>query len=1530
MSRRELVPNTPTSTAPQQPGGQSEHVESVGQSYLWSALGGLPAAAGGEAATGPEQGHSNALETSSLAGEFGAHDETDPDVGREEEDEEVVDSQASPAKDADQVDELDSAEHSHHSQPQHGPEDDFRLSQLADEVAESLGRTLHEHETFKRHPRQSRVSRDSNHHSSNTGKDDGTGEDSGPSASAAVSMDLTKANGRVLHAQPPNAGHPTGPTDTIGLFEETVPSPQITAAQELDAGAPGQSDSQKEKASPSRSAPPSRPSSAAAVVGEGGDRGSSGASALGVRNSRVNLDDQNGPSSSPAIERELLGAGRLSASRRPPFQTGASTDPASSADPDLSPNVLLSPRKAANTPTPLEASSGAHVQMSFAGAAGEMTANSQGPIVREIIPTRELPLYSQLIPKSTQTSTPAFLNAQPPDPSMTATRTIPNLAISSVDDSVRLSRHATEPAIASTAPFATSSAMRTAPPTKQKKRREPWDDLSQDSSKSLVESQASVQQSAQMPESAALRENSLQAPAPPAQRIEPSLNADVDTRNGTDDDGHGPHEDAMSIDEPLAATVPHEDSLEAGASAARPSAETSGAVRQATAYPHTSFESGPRRPTGQPALFASESATSSPSQASVSQPLSAHELPPNASAPEQKGKKRLSDISELRSSSEIPPTQYEVAATQQDYDVFRSSEKSQEAAFDNSDRWHASFQVPDKAEASHARKSPSPTVRPAPGRALKRQPPPSSPVRNGALPAAATEEDEAPESRQFDDADESARPTEHHQVDVSTMAQATQRMNPVPESSPDVPLAKRARRIGPLKPAVTFAADVIPDSDGASVPEPVAGPSKVAANPADDEADELSPLGSPRRPPLASTSNATGKGKGKAATTGTKGKGRGRGRVLDSTESHDVLDSLAESKSAAALPEETNYDEPPTTRNAKRTTRRTSRGDRNPSPVPGIKTNIVDKGKRRANETSAGEDEGGGLPPRRKKRKASRPSADFDLDVFVDAPRSSQSASSPKSTRNGSVAPPPTTVKLAAATKKKSKAKADPKRRSMTADTSARRTASPAVETEPLSGPSRRRSAPVDGAGREASVPDEKPKVSRLPKSAPFRRVFGLWRDDHCFYSGTIESASPGSFSVRFDDTNRGKLLASEIRYCRLEKGDRVMYIGRDSAGPPDGRQQLVVEDVERTEPADGESGVDAPENESLRADDVVTVSSPDGTQYRVPVKTLFVPGNRTPQLENRRPKLSELSAFDEAKANEVAQQVEPKLCPAPKPFSLQAMEVSKVVTTIFSRTAFITTKADRLNDSRSTLELTRYGATMIDWPHLFRVRAPADPKAPPEVEFQTDDFAEIDEIFLLSDKHCSTPKYLAALALGIPCLSPDFATQSVKENTRLPWQQFVLPAGHLQCLDTVAIGAMYRAVTKTSFDLGSLERAYRNGGVFAGCSFLVVRKPYSKAKPDTKEKELAQRHLYQIYALVACASARQVDFTASIADAKSAARYDFVLLLDDPDSLPALLRPHKGLVTVTWVKQCLVAGRLLPPARLKDAVAGSTAADHE
>lgn len=234
--------------------------------------------------------------------------------------------------------------------------------------------------------------------------------------------------------------------------------------------------------------------------------------------------------------------------------------------------------------------------------------------------------------------------------------------------------------------------MKAAPLPKQKKRREPWDDLSQDSSGSLAKSQNPAMQPARAVESGAATETDERMDDrvnPVEHKEEKGSNGGGSAPDGRDEVATVTGEDAMSV-ESMAATVPHEESVPTGSANATPSARQVGRLSQPEDDDQfSSLESGgPKRPTGQPALFAPESATSSPSQVSFS--LAPIEFP-TASAPEPpKEKKRLSDISELRSSSEVPPTQYEVPATQKEYDIFRSSNKSQEAAFDSEPRfWYA-------------------------------------------------------------------------------------------------------------------------------------------------------------------------------------------------------------------------------------------------------------------------------------------------------------------------------------------------------------------------------------------------------------------------------------------------------------------------------------------------------------------------------------------------------------------------------------------------------------------------------------------------------------------------------------------------------------------------------------------------------------------------------------------------------------------------------------------------------------------------
>lgn len=660
----------------------------------------------------------------------------------------------------------------------------------------------------------------------------------------------------------------------------------------------------------------------------------------------------------------------------------------------------------------------------------------------------------------------------------------------------------------------------------------------------------------------------------------------------------------------------------------------------------------------------------------------------------------------------------------------------------DSDRWHASFENPENG-GSGVEKSPTGSMPPpATGRALRRNPPPPSPLRNAA--AQSRQEEQVTDTQRFGDAEGSMQLEPHGNVDASTLVHATQHAARAPASSPDIPLAKRVRMAEPARLPPTVEAQVVPDSDDVSAP--VAGPSRprnvVSAS-----------------SPKATEPHAGGSKSSKPASATAKGKRRAP--VAEA--SVDAIDFLADVQMG-----ETNYDDIPTARNAK--------GRAKPASTGAPKPPSVDKGKRRAEAPERDGDDTAPLPKRKKKLRASG-SSNFEIEIQLSPARSRGSTggsirSSPsvpttarKSVKSaaGSTVATPSEAKAGPAPKKR-KVKAEPKRRSTTGSARTKRTATP-VTDETSAGPSRRRSTTSDVSGREGTA-DIKPTL-RQPLMGPFTRVFGLWRDDQCFYPGEIRAVTSGTFTVRFDDGNSGKLSAAELRYSRLVPGDRVRLCGADTDGAPNNRQDLVVVGVDRPEPVDRSDRQDADDDGpevQLRAGDMVTLKDPDGTQCRLPVSSLLVTGFCGAQFHDRQPTTAELAAF-EAPTSKRGES--PRLTAAPKPITIPFMEPSAKSRSMlmFSRTAFILTKADRLKDGRASIDLEEYGATMIDWPHLCKVDAVvSDPTAPPKVTFAEADFADIDEIFLLSDRHCSTPKYLAALALGIPCLSTEFVLQSIKE----------------------------------------------------------------------------------------------------------------------------------------------------------------------
>ncbi|GAA5914450.1 hypothetical protein JCM8208_004457 [Rhodotorula glutinis] len=1335
-----------------------------------------------------------------------------------------------------------------------------------------------------------------------------------------VSMDLTRAVGRVL--------------------------PSHNDVDDEHPHAPRASDSQKENPSPSL------PSASARSQGYP-------PFSLSVQS---NVDDASGaPSSSPAVALHLL------ASRRPPVRkpspVGGLDKPRSSAD---------KAGGASSSASGQAASSSSH--------AWEPSTSMSGP----------------------ETSTPAFDNVPPPAPPVTATRTLPTLALASPDplDIQPLARsstlplappHRAQPAatVVNSDLFASSAAMKAKVPEKKKRRAEAWDGISQsDESVRAGESLATS-----LPDAEGDAEDATLPPTLVHEAVEPVGGLSRAEGGGREEKEGEPVEDET----PLDATVRHDEgALDESIGSSLPAPAGPTAEDEAD---ESSLEPLPRRSRAHPPLFfdaPTASASSSGSSPGSRSPVKADA----ATTASSKGKNRLSDISELKSSLEPPSQAIEVPATQTQYDALQpASLTPQNVEVDKS--WHPSFQHDTSTDsaATHRQSAPAP-----PTRALKRVAPPPTPLADYHPSTSSSTSTSRPRARlsspHIADADADA--------DVSTLPQPTQHV-PVPESSPEVPLrratATRARSPFPPRQAQAGSSSrgvVVPDSDGPTQEDQLIDASvrAVAAAKAsgaegrskapeqgiamevdepmleqefgggyddvEEEDEEMRDEGGQLEEDVgeeelpAPVSAVKGKGKAMAkskpkpvraaveapepakkvkkvvAPPPPKGKGKAKTSSRASTSSrrraHDETDegddAQQESDDALDLLQETNYSAPPALKNSK------GRPARQPVGAPVVKK---DKGKRRASVTPplfADDDED--APSPRKKRKGPATPV-VEIPVARRESAASSPARKPPSSRATSavkkrVAAPPSTV-----------AKKRPRR--LSASAASTRAASP---EPPVAGPSRSRlrSASRSEAARTPSpalTTDSKPSIkSRLLPSAPFTRVLAFWRDgDTGYYPGTIVALVGGKFDVLFDDGSRGKILPDEIRRCEIVEDDRCTSWDHEpdtetQAGSLD--RELVVTGVEREAPDDE---ADVRPGEGLAANDTLVVRAGTRT-LRIPVSAIRISPRNALQLDDRRLTDDELALFEgkERPRRTALQRLD--LLKAPKAPAVD--EMRKVAGAerdrLFGRTAFIVTTSpagsiavgsasSSSSSSASTRkqlaappfdrdalikQLEEHGATIVDWQHLFKVKpSSARDDASPVLEFRKGDFRHVEDIFLLTNRACQTSKYLVSLALGVPCLSKEFAVQSMAAGALLDWRPFLLTAGLLHDLGTYGLGSQLRALAKTEYGLESLAEVHAKGGVYKGKSFVVVMRKGDKPKSDS----LPERS-YAILSLLTCASARLVHFVATLADARAATGYDYVLLEDDQAKAPPELRQHKGLVNMVWLKQCLMAGRLLPAERMR------------
>jgi len=257
-------------------------------------------------------------------------------------------------------------------------------------------------------------------------------------------------------------------------------------------------------------------------------------------------------------------------------------------------------------------------------------------------------------------------------------------------------------------------------------------------------------------------------------------------------------------------------------------------------------------------------------------------------------------------------------------------------------------------------------------------------------------------------------------------------------------------------------------------------------------------------------------------------------------------------------------------------------------------------------------------------------------------------------------------------------------------------------------------------------------------------------------------------------------------------------------------------------------------------------------------------------------------------------------------------------------KTGFVVTINPKNEDPAQTKEkamrtIKQYGGLVIeDWSSVFAMEGKHSQSnkrwiATPQ-DFRWKSEVNLERVFLLSDDAHQKPKFLLALALGIPCLSFEWLARGGKFSS--DWQPFLLPAGYSDTLGarvSQLVDLDWGNCTEHLTDIMENEvpiKLFSQKTVLCIGSELVPLPPNRARKNNTEE---ASRYVPWI---ILCMGAAKVE---AITDTKQVnstylESFDYIIV-KDKDTLGSLRLPDNVVAgDVTWVKECLVSSRLSLP----------------
>ena len=328
----------------------------------------------------------------------------------------------------------------------------------------------------------------------------------------------------------------------------------------------------------------------------------------------------------------------------------------------------------------------------------------------------------------------------------------------------------------------------------------------------------------------------------------------------------------------------------------------------------------------------------------------------------------------------------------------------------------------------------------------------------------------------------------------------------------------------------------------------------------------------------------------------------------------------------------------------------------------------------------------------------------------------------------------------------------------------------------------------------EASTPASRP-AKRLKSASNARmasgaatRVFALWKQDGHYYSGTVHAlAGPGRYDVRFDDEDTAQVEVKHMRACRLRTGDNVLVSSRTRA--------VVVRAPSMS------SGLQAKDKIDLKLDD-------DGEETFDVQSIRLAPRTVASEWADRTLTEDMISPLIKPRSSRVS--------PTPSQAPSEGSSARGSRKPLNKTGLVITWSPQGAGEERNALvaEIRQNGGVVLDdWAALYTLGGDIQERGQRWCLTQDDikwkERSDVDRAFLISDDSNHKPKFLIALALGIPCLSIDWLKNVVHE-VRFPFRD-QRQCGIDECL--AAQGPRLAAVPAPSWVLRSLERSRLSTG---------------------------------------------------------------------------------------------------------------------